>query len=275
MRITHTLACGLLIAIFFVVIQSPSREQTNASARNSIEGLLDRLAKNDEAMMTLITQHGQELASIEDCHIADSEVVRTQLVSLQEKVEKSVEVPTESVCDCNCEIELAKLKKQVESLEALCKPQVKSNYPSVSSSGSGSTGTVVSSLGSTGSRVAMPVQQSYGSTGSATGNVVSTPLRTPLRTVAAVVAAPIARAGHWSYPGEISNHLAVGHNVNASGMTREQMLNLHDSLHESAPVQAPVRVQNNCPGGVCPTGPSVQRVQSNGWFLGKNLGRQR
>lgn len=271
MRITHTLACGLLIAIFFVVIQSPSKEQTSASARNSIEGLLDRLTKNDEAMMTLIAQHGEELASIEDCHTADSETVRTQLISLQEKVEKSVEAPSESACDCDCKAELADLKKRVEVLES----QVKSNYPSVSSGGGGSTGKVVSSLGSTGSRVAMPVQQSYGSTGSATGPATSAPPRTPLRTAAAVVTAPIARAGHWSYPGEISNHLAREHNVNVSGMTREQMLNLHDSLHESAPVQAPVRFQSNCPGGVCPTGPSVQRVQSNGWFLGKNLGRKR
>lgn len=39
-------------------------------------------------------------------------------------------------------------------------------------------------------------------------------------------------AGHWTYPGTISNHLEGAHGVPTAGMSRQQMLNLHDSLHE-------------------------------------------
>lgn len=290
MRITHTLACGLLIAIFFVVIQSPSREQSHANPKTSIESLLDRLAKNDEAMMTLIAQHGEELASVEDCHKADSEAVRTQLVSLQEKVEKSAEVPAESSCDCDCQAEIDALKKRVEALEKLCqaKPMVSNYGPSPSSSsGGGSVGSTASGLGSVGSRVT-PVQQSYGSTGSAvvsaaspavsygsTGSAFTTSrqVRTPLRNVAAVVTSPIARAGHWSYPGKISNHLAADHAVSAPipGYTPARA----PIFQRSQPVQQPVQLQSDCPNGQCPIRGNTQSTQSNSWFLGKNLGRQR
>lgn len=37
---------------------------------------------------------------------------------------------------------------------------------------------------------------------------------------------------HWSYPGTIQNHLATDHGVSTSGMSRQEMLNLHDALHE-------------------------------------------
>lgn len=39
-------------------------------------------------------------------------------------------------------------------------------------------------------------------------------------------------AGHWSFPGTISSHLQNTHRVSTVGLTREQMLELHDSLHE-------------------------------------------
>lgn len=39
-------------------------------------------------------------------------------------------------------------------------------------------------------------------------------------------------AGHWTYPGTISNHLEGAHGVPTNGMTREQKLELHDALHE-------------------------------------------
>lgn len=71
---------------------------------------------------------------------------------------------------------------------------------------------------------------------------------------------------HWTYPGTIENHLASGHGVSTSGMTREQMLNLHDSLHEGAvkqnnmytttysyPSQSTSWTYSNCPNGRCPT----------------------
>ena len=40
-----------------------------------------------------------------------------------------------------------------------------------------------------------------------------------------------ASSNHWSYPGSINNHLTQDHGVDVSGMSVEQMLNLHDSLH--------------------------------------------
>jgi hypothetical protein len=68
---------------------------------------------------------------------------------------------------------------------------------------------------------------------------------------------------HWSYPGEIRQHLASGHGVNASGMSREEAESLHDSLHNAergVRVQQPTFYQpetSGCPGGVCPS--PVQR----------------
>jgi hypothetical protein len=45
--------------------------------------------------------------------------------------------------------------------------------------------------------------------------------------------------GHWSYPGELSRHLqGPPHYVNVAGMSHEQMLTLHDRLHEQAKVKA-------------------------------------
>lgn len=41
-----------------------------------------------------------------------------------------------------------------------------------------------------------------------------------------------ASAGHWTYPGTITNHLEGAHGVPTNGMTREQKLELHDALHE-------------------------------------------
>jgi len=38
--------------------------------------------------------------------------------------------------------------------------------------------------------------------------------------------------GHWSYPGDIDSHLEGTHGVSTAGLTRQQKLNLHDSLHE-------------------------------------------
>jgi len=38
--------------------------------------------------------------------------------------------------------------------------------------------------------------------------------------------------GHWSYPGTIDKHLEESHGVATAGMTRQQKLDVHDSLHE-------------------------------------------
>jgi len=42
-----------------------------------------------------------------------------------------------------------------------------------------------------------------------------------------------ASNSHWTYPGEIKQHLLSEHGVDASGMSHEEALNLHASLHES------------------------------------------
>lgn len=42
---------------------------------------------------------------------------------------------------------------------------------------------------------------------------------------------------HWTYPGRIEDHLPSGHGVDPTGMSREEMLNLHDALHEGRAVQ--------------------------------------
>lgn len=80
------------------------------------------------------------------------------------------------------------------------------------------------------------------------------------RPVASVVRSgtAVARSGgnfrsHWTYPGAIDNHLTRDHGVSVNGMTQEEMLSLHDSLHESGrPVMRSQPAVSNCPGGVCP-----------------------
>ena len=42
--------------------------------------------------------------------------------------------------------------------------------------------------------------------------------------------------GHWSYPGDIATHMAREHGQSVAGLSREQMLNLHDALHEGRTV---------------------------------------
>ena len=64
---------------------------------------------------------------------------------------------------------------------------------------------------------------------------------------------------HWTYPGEIRQHLASGHGVDASGMSREEAESLHDSLHNA---ERQPELRSNCPGGVCPT--PQRRTNSGG-----------
>ena len=65
----------------------------------------------------------------------------------------------------------------------------------------------------------------------------------------------------WTYPGDIAGHLqGSNHNISQgqlAGMSKDEMEALHDSLHNGTR-SAPVQVQSNCPGGVCPQ-PSVRR----------------
>lgn len=41
------------------------------------------------------------------------------------------------------------------------------------------------------------------------------------------------RPGHWSYPGDLASHLQSTHGVSTAGLSRKQLLDLHDYLHES------------------------------------------
>lgn len=71
------------------------------------------------------------------------------------------------------------------------------------------------------------------------------------------------KPGHWTYPGDLSDHLRTTHGVSVDGMSKEQMLNMHDVLHESQPVRIdpPVQAFIQQPS-VCPLGqPCPQRIQ--------------
>lgn len=48
--------------------------------------------------------------------------------------------------------------------------------------------------------------------------------------------------GHWSYPGTIDSHLESTHGVSTAGMSRQEKLNLHDSLHEGTAQNVAVSV---------------------------------
>lgn len=57
--------------------------------------------------------------------------------------------------------------------------------------------------------------------------------------VASAVIQPLrSAAGHWSYPGSIDSHLESTHGVATAGMSRQQKLDLHDSLHEGTASKA-------------------------------------
>ena len=141
--------------------------------------------------------------------------------------------------------------------------------------------------GSNGSTVASPyakkpsvVKSGSGSNGGSTGGSAGTVTYGTPQVVRST-------GSHWSYPGSIDDHLRTGHGIaNVSGMSHEDQLTLHDSLHQSTPVpvqssvqvvqqtvprfipQALPKVQRtsvsktvrtqNCPGGVCPTNSSLQ-----------------
>lgn len=82
------------------------------------------------------------------------------------------------------------------------------------------------------------------------------PTATPRPVPGINTAAPprAAAAGHWTFPGTIEGHLRTGHGVDPRGLTREQMLQLHDQLH-TARAASPAAVYyapGGCPGGVCP-----------------------
>lgn len=42
-----------------------------------------------------------------------------------------------------------------------------------------------------------------------------------------------AKAQSWTYPGDLRTHLEQGHGVSTAGLSRIELLKLHDSLHEA------------------------------------------
>jgi len=81
------------------------------------------------------------------------------------------------------------------------------------------------------------------------------PTNQPVRQTVRNVFAPVSNIsrGHWSYPGTISGHLQSTHGVSTVGMSREQMLNLHDALHEGRTTTTQTRVQIKVPPTPTPT----------------------
>jgi hypothetical protein len=68
------------------------------------------------------------------------------------------------------------------------------------------------------------------------------PPRQPVRSIVRAASIPVQSVGrHWTFPGDIASHLANGHGQSVAGLSREQMLNLHDSLHEGRTVSQPKR----------------------------------
>lgn len=57
----------------------------------------------------------------------------------------------------------------------------------------------------------------------------------------------VSQNGHWGHPGRIEDHLAGFHGQDVSGLSKEQMLDLHDAIHEGRPIPkrapTPVPVQ--------------------------------
>jgi hypothetical protein len=84
------------------------------------------------------------------------------------------------------------------------------------------------------------------------------------------------KPGHWTYPGDLADHLRTTHGKKVDGMTTEQMLNMHDALHESTPqpvVSQPIiqpqpamyQQQATCPlGQPCPQ--RTQPVQQQRYY---------
>lgn len=245
------------IAIAFFALMAPPQSASiaNQHQQDAYKELLASLeAKQDTLLEQIQIVADSQRAEVESAvsqvrdEISD---VRTKLVALQESPPKPA--AAEIDCDCNCESRIAEHESRITALE--------SQYAARSgTSGLGSTG---SGLGSTGS-VALP-SQNYGSagTGVATVNHASR-VATPLKTATRVLVKPLARIGHWTFPGDIETHLRNDHNVNTSGMTMEQMLDEHDAIHESSAavtMAAPITKStvyypsssSSCPGGICPT----------------------
>ena len=162
------------------------------------------------------------------------EKVETRLDTLQDKLAQSIE----------------ELVGRVEKLESKPAPTPvaevsKGNFPAP-------TNQVVKSGGSSGG-------------GGSSGQIQKVP---QISSSAPYANFPVSSGPHWTFPGSIENHLQIGHGINTTNMSREQMLSLHDSLHEgkvSSTQPSPPRITyttqsySTCPNGQnCPNNGSYQ-----------------
>lgn len=298
-------ACMLCVGILALGLNSPQQSRLDADeiaqkksdisateqmARDLMESLKNqqslsqKLTEADNRTIEVIANLQESIARLGE-HVRDSVPTREEVTRL---VSTKSEFVASSDGECTCGEKLSDLQKQIDDLKAkvatlecqcatstTAKPAsaaaAASSYGTVTSSpvvvtsSGGSTGSSVrSSGGSTGSVVRSTV--SYGSTGSSvqySQPVTSQPVTSSVR-----YSAGPSPPGHWTYPGSIDSHLQTEHGVSVSGMSRSQMLNLHDSLHEGTATastvvtSAPVVVSpaSNCPNGQCPTSASRSSV---------------
>lgn len=86
----------------------------------------------------------------------------------------------------------------------------------------------------------------------------------------------VISAGHWTIGalsaaaaniGQVRHHLVSvhGHSYGElSGMSKEQLLNVHDADHEGRHTRRAASSASSCPGGVCPTSRTRQSKGGNG-----------
>lgn len=269
----YTIGIMACIAIAFLSITSPDKYRSHA--QEEIASVAPQPAgeqKLDQKLDSIIDLlHNQDIKIDQvDSLTTDMAVEQVEMNQRLVKLETiEVKSPTPAACDnCACDEKLEDLERRVAALET-----VKALLSKTAVSGGSTGGPVVS----------------YGSTG---GPAVRSPVRTAASTVvqaaAAVATAPVRAAANYqprwqNYDGKSRmQHAVEDHGMDISGKSQSQILAEMDAYHDaygpghsvrsSAPVRSSV-ANSNCPGGVCPTGPSLQTRSGGGWYLGKAFRR--
>lgn len=285
----------LCVAVLFVFASMPSQEAAKASPDrvkvSDVDKLIDLVAKiqanHQESLLVQFKVSKQLADSIQSLReqVAAEMVTRADVVRLVSTTME--ETKTESLDVCNCGTDCEALKKELESLKtrvtaleaaraATTSPVVSSSYSASSSpvvvKSGGSTGSVTSG-GSTGS-------VSYGSTGA---------VRYSYSDSQPIDSAPVVNyTPRWQNHDGLSraDHAAVYHGLNTAGMTQAQINaqldadhDAHGPMHDSiqaARTRSVTRsvmstASGNCPGGVCPTGPTASRQVRRSGLLGLGL----
>jgi hypothetical protein len=162
--------------------------------------------------------------------------VETRLDTLKEKMEQDIESLVGRIAKLEENTVIAPAPTPVAEV-------VKGNFPAP-------TNQVVKSGGSNGS-----------SSGGSSGNYQ----KVPQISNAPYANFPTSSGPHWTFPGSIENHLQSGHGINTSNMSRDQMLSLHDSLHEgkvSTTQPSPLRTTYSTRSSTCPNGANCPQNNS-------------